>query len=69
MSRGINKNGWSEVDHLLYEAHMINTDVNGIDVTKEAKNIAKDKIKNIYDKIKSLDPLMYDILIEAGEIK
>ena len=69
MNKSTNKKGWSEVDHLLYEAHTINLDVTGVDVTKEEKALAKNKIKKIYDKIKSVDPLMYDILIEAGEIK
>ena len=61
------KDGRTEVDHLLYEAHLINTNSKGTDVMPEEKATAKRKIKRIYNKIKSIDPFMYNILQEEDK--
>ena len=58
------KDEWTEVDNLLYEAHLVNTEVNGLDISKENKESAKRKIVRIYNRIKAIDPHMYNVLQE-----
>ena len=50
------------VDKLLKEAHLIINEASSISISKSSKDIAKRKAKQVWKKIKDIDPAIWDIL-------